>query len=326
MKRVASRVLGLSSEARSDHEWVFVGKPAQLDIPEVSVVRRRQHCPNISVTTLPRAASFMGPCPTMGVFSHCDNESTFESGLTSWAQTSPGPENEVKAAINLIRSAEKFHSSSLKINQLKLRSLPDCLEQLKALETLDVSQNCILNLPAKLPPNLRNLYANSNALTQLPVLPGSLVDLNVNLNWLSSLPENLPRTLVELFANQNALRSLPNDLPSGLKHLSVNGNFLVELPTNLPIGLEDMAINSNLLTSIPENLPPRLGCLGVNSNLLVTLPEKLPKNLKYIWIYGNKITHLPSDLPASIIDIRMNFFAGLSLSNEVRQRNIVRLS
>ncbi|MDA9443269.1 E3 ubiquitin--protein ligase [Bradyrhizobium sp. CCBAU 51745] len=106
-----------------------------------------------------------------------------------------------------------------------------------------------------------------------PILAG-VRSLNVDNNWLASLPEHLPATLQELDARGNRLTHLPR-LPAGLEYLNVEYNQLTELPEPLPAGLEWLSASHNRLTNLPATVPRQLLWLGASNNQLTSVPETL---------------------------------------------------
>lgn len=125
----------------------------------------------------------------------------------------------------------------LQANQLT--ALPEAIEYLFNLETLDVSCNQLTGIPDSVGKlnKLRRLILTQNHITQLPDSLGwlrSLKSLHLNRNRLTNLPYSLRccTSLEELCLDQNLLASLPN--------------FLTRLPN-----LQTLSACSNRLTSLP---------------------------------------------------------------------------
>lgn len=115
-------------------------------------------------------------------------------------------------------------------------------------KTLDLSDLNLTVLPP-LPPTLKALNCELNALTSLPELPPTLEYLYCCNNRIRSLPE-LPATLTSLWCTANQLSSLPA-LPAGLRKLVCSANSLSELP-DIPDGITVLTCSYNPLRSIPE--------------------------------------------------------------------------
>ena len=155
---------------------------------------------------------------------------------------------------------------------------------------LDLKYLKLTELPV-LPPTLTQLDCSDNKLTKLPELPPTLRVLNCDRNKLAELPA-LPPTLTELFCGFNLLSKLP-ELPDGLISLRCDYNKLAVLPA-LPPTLTELFCGYNRLSKLPE-LPPTLRVLNCDSNKLTKLPE-LPHALQELYCYGNSLYELP-ELP-----------------------------
>ena len=101
------------------------------------------------------------------------------------------------------------------------------LNVFKNLTVLKISKLRLTELPI-LPPTLVTLDCSKNQLTQLPTLPSNLTVLNISKLRLIELPI-LPPTLVTLDCSYNVLTQLPT-LPSNLTVLNISKLRLTELP------------------------------------------------------------------------------------------------
>ena len=102
--------------------------------------------------------------------------------------------------------------------------------------------------------DLLYLYAADNQMTHLPLLPNTLVDVNVRGNQLSTIA----------------------GLPASLSYFDCTSNMLSNLPA-LPLNLIDIKCYDNLLTSLPA-LPNTLESIQCYNNQLTNLPT-LPNSL-----------------------------------------------
>lgn len=147
--------------------------------------------------------------------------------------------------------------------------------------------------------SLTYLDCQSNNLTALPSLPGSLSVLHCAGNSISSLP-SLPSNLSDFSCSYNSLTSLPA-LPPGLLTLSCGYNQISVLPTNLPHSMTYLDCSANLLSSLPS-LPPSLTYMDCSNNAITTLPA-LPTGLIKLYCAYDNLSALPT-LPNSITWLR----------------------
>ncbi len=157
--------------------------------------------------------------------------------------------------------------------------------------------------------SLTDLNLSSNDLTTLPSGLfsglGSLTDLNLGSNDLTTLPSGLFSglgSLTDLDLSDNALA--PTDSPSGLP--SGSGANLVEpLPEDLFSDLEsltDLDLSSNALTTLPPDAFSGLALLeslDLSSNALTTLPEGVfsdLESLESLDLSSNVLSSLPPDV------------------------------
>ena len=211
------------------------------------------------------------------------NARAFQARLTDWKNAGPPAESTArKRAFKKISKAYTndvpdlcltTHASHLAfvplrvgerpvVDRTTLSTLPDCMDQLRFLKRLDVSQEALARLPA-LPPGLTELRARCCPLTSLPSpLPPGLVTLDLNYNRLREMPE-LPLTMRFVSVRDNSLERLP-ELPQGLMILDVSDNRLTDLPS-LPSSLIRLTVTSNALRKIPP-LPPGLEEFDATSN------------------------------------------------------------
>lgn len=178
----------------------------------------------------------------LGTLATANRTANFNDTLARWAHLGPPGESISRnQAMAEIKAARDQHSTALDLTELNLTSLPQCLSELTSLEKLDVSDNCLTQLPP-LPPALIELKANYNDMTHLPALPASLQYLFVENNQLVELP-SMPGRIAELFAGGNCLTRLPA-LPRRMDELSIHDNVFTELPS-LPPEICDLDLSGN---------------------------------------------------------------------------------
>lgn len=204
-------------------------------------------------------------------------------------------------------------STQLKVLQLERvlgGSLPKGIDRMTELETLNLAENRLTQLPelGKLT-KLRYLIVNNNQLKELPKEIGKAVKLrmlNVENNQLTELPSGLVNA-VELemaFLADNNLIRLPTEFSKckKLKELNARGNQLTELPKNIGswVSLQNLQLNNNELTELPNSIGQlkRLRALDVSHNPLTQLPESLGDcdSLSMLTLSNCRLETLPNSL------------------------------
>jgi len=172
------------------------------------------------------------------------------------------------------------------------------IEYFVNLQYLVCDSNQLTSLPS-LPGSLQYLYCRWNQLTGLPTLPNSLQLIHCYNNQLTSLP-TLPNSLIQLYCNDNQLSNIP-PLPNLIYSIWCYNNQLTYLPA-LPNSLYQLYCANNLLTNLPT-LPYLLHELGCNGNQLTILPALPDSQLQVLECGKNHLTSLPT-LPNSLVWLR----------------------
>ena len=161
--------------------------------------------------------------------SELEQEALFATKLDRWLDESAVPEKSARTiAVNTIKRARDDKVQTLKLDGLGLTSLPDCLNLLPSVKSLEVRDNFLTEI-GRVPPNLEALKAGDNCLKALPEdLPQTLRILSIYRNALSKIP-TLPENLEHLDVYENALTALPF-FPKSLRHVSAHGNRLSVIP------------------------------------------------------------------------------------------------
>ena len=153
-----------------------------------------------------------------------------------------------------------------------------------------------------LPPNLVRLNVEMNYMTIMPNLPSTLTYLDLGgSHRLDSLP-TLPPSLLYLNISGIGLVSLPV-LPSKLVELRANVNRLVSLPI-LPLTLLKLRISANRFNNLVD-LPLNLVELYASFNNLASLPD-LPLKLAKLVVHNNRIGRLPK-LPSTLTHLDVSY-------------------
>ena len=194
-----------------------------------------------------------------------------------------------------------------------LNSLPDSMQYMSSLRSLNVSFNQLAILPESIGnlSALQSLDASHNQLTILPEIVGSLSalqSLDASYNQLTILPETVGSLSVLrlLDISFNRLTILPETIGnlSALQTLYMSDNELTALPETIQnlTGLERLDVSSNLLTAIPASIGKlsHLKELNVCENQLKTLPKEVQalKKLERLDIDGNQIREFPAQILA----------------------------
>lgn len=109
--------------------------------------------------------------------------------------------------------------------------------------------------PGSLPPNLRRLVLNSNAISgPLPGLPSKLTLLEVGFNTLTGSLPALPPTLTYLGATRNQMSGrLPAELPQGLEFVVGGGRGPGAYPACSLAALIARMLGVGVLLSLPSS-------------------------------------------------------------------------
>jgi len=230
------------------------------------------------------------------------------------------------------------------VNDNQLKSLPDEIGSLTALETLLVYKNALTALPESLSglQSLQEINCFNNKILKLPPALGQLaaaeevnlsankvmkVDAGAIASWtsvkvlnfydcrilqLASLAHMQALKELRLFGNQ--LREMP-ELGSSMPHLTileVSRNQISSIPDTFFGGLPQLSylrISGNKLTSLPASVgSTALETLLVDDNALTELPGELAamSTIKVLLINGNALTSLPSEFGANPTITRIN--------------------
>ncbi|GAB6020266.1 hypothetical protein CHUAL_002984 [Chamberlinius hualienensis] len=184
---------------------------------------------------------------------------------------------------------------NLRHNKLKSSGIPPELFQVEELTTLDISYNCLKDVPDQLDEARALLVLNLN-----------LIYLDLSDNKLESLPPQMRRLsqLQTLILNNNPLghfqlRQLPSLTSLQVLHMRNTQRTLLNLPTYFdPLTtLQDLDLSYNELPRIPDGLftLTNLKRLNLNKNEISEVPSQIEtwKNLEVLYLCRNKITALP---------------------------------
>lgn len=139
----------------------------------------------------------------------------------------------------------------------------------------------------------KKLILNTLSLTELPVIPYGVTDIELKENFLTNI-DTLPNSILHINIDNNNIVEI-NKLPNKLISLDCSRNKIKKLPNFLPTTLEKITCKNNQLTSINLLNLNNLTELKVDNNQIEDL-STIPKNLKTLYISNNKLKYL-SRLP-----------------------------
>ncbi|NWS65347.1 FLRT1 protein, partial [Chunga burmeisteri] len=216
----------------------------------------------------------------------------------------------------------------LQNNRIGDAGIPARLGHLSALKVLYLYANALEQLPAYLPPALRELHLQENnvrglcrrALARAPLLERLHLDDNsVSAAGIEedAFAEN--RRLRLLFLSRNHLSSVPSGLPPALEELRLDDNRIHTIPLRAFEGLpalRRLVLDGNLLANqrMADDTFSRLGNLSelsLGRNALAAPPANLPRaRLRRLSLAANAINHVPAGALA-----RMRSLERLDLSD-----------
>ncbi|XP_072033619.1 LOW QUALITY PROTEIN: DISP complex protein LRCH3-like [Amphiura filiformis] len=147
-----------------------------------------------------------------------------------------------------------------------IRSIPDCIANLKALTYLNISRNQLSVLPPAICDlSLEVLIVSNNKLVSLPPEIGlvkELLHLDVSCNEIATLPPHIGEmeSLKELNVRRNHLQQLPDEMSRlRLVMLDIACNKITVIPTSFRMitTLEIFTLDNNPLTSPPAQVCTR---------------------------------------------------------------------
>ncbi|XP_013103188.1 leucine-rich repeat-containing protein 58 [Stomoxys calcitrans] len=184
----------------------------------------------------------------------------------------------------------------LLVNNNRLKCFPTTIKTFVNLRTLDLSYNCLTELPAAVfsMPFLVTLVAKNNQLT------------NQSLPKAFTHGKNQQCSLKELNLSGNLLTHFPEQLIEmrQLKYLYMGGNKITAISKDIwkMQSLQVLSIGGNLITEVPESvgLLTQLQALVLCDNLIESLPSSIArlKTLKSLLLHKNRLKHLPRDIVA----------------------------
>ena len=220
------------------------------------------------------------------------------------------------------------HISRLVLTGNRLRELPECLMDSKALEVFNVSKNRLTAIPPFKFPQLREFIVAFNELKEIPDSFNGcnyLNTLNVGGNKLTDLPPSLGscRRIMDVNCHSNEMIRIPPvcmSFPS-VKNLTLSNNKLTTLTDSIGVlfmirvfdisnnhitefpsfvsnysEMRHFNISHNRISSIPADFvfPARLHSLDVSFNLLTEWTKPLPDTVRLLNLSYNPMTTVGS--------------------------------
>ncbi|MFX0075027.1 MAG: leucine-rich repeat domain-containing protein [Candidatus Hermodarchaeota archaeon] len=197
----------------------------------------------------------------------------------------------------------------LRYNQIT--EIPDWIESLHALESLNLNVNNINKLPLAIGSldNLKELLLWKNELQDLPnsiCSLRSLKTLNLRLNYLKRLPSNIGDliNLTDLNLHDNKLTQIPDSISllKSLETLNLSWNLLSNLTqsiTNLS-SLKSLDLERNELIRVPISIDSltSLEILNLGDNKLESIPESIGnlRKLRILNLSRNRLSNIPQSI------------------------------
>ncbi|XP_038659886.1 leucine-rich repeat-containing protein 2-like [Scyliorhinus canicula] len=213
---------------------------------------------------------------------------------------------------------DKSYLKELHIKKTSIEIIPSFIVMFQDLIVMDLSRNCIKELPAEIGnmTKLKELNVSFNKLTSVPLELGcceNLEKLNLSSNLeLAELPYELRdlQKLSSLDLSSNQFLSMPICVlrMSNLKNLDISNNKLKDLPQDLDrlSELESLFLQKNKLTYLPKVLCRliKLKMLVVSGNDIKNLPTSLTTdpNLKYIDLRENHLDSIEDKMLSEIFE------------------------
>lgn len=195
------------------------------------------------------------------------------------------------------------HLTTLILSYNKIKTLtPHQIKRLKGyskLQTLDLSNNLIENLPKELNTltQITNLNLFANKLTEFHYSNKHLKSLNLGHNGLHNIPDIDVKELQKFTFDWNDLVTLDLKMTS-LTSLSLVCVSLEKIAPsfNFP-NLESLDIRMNRLMKIPnfQETTPKLKVLDISDNFITDFP-KVPNTIEKLFIKSNSIRSIPDDI------------------------------
>ncbi|XP_078070524.1 leucine-rich repeat-containing protein 2 [Mustelus asterias] len=213
---------------------------------------------------------------------------------------------------------DKTYLKEWHIKKTSIELIPSFIVMFQDLIVMDLSRNCIKELPAEIGKmtKLKELNVSYNKLTSVPLELGcceNLEKLNLSSNLeLTELPFEL-RDLQKLSCldlSSNQFLSIPICVlrMSNLKNLDMSNNKLKDLPQDIDrlSELESLFLQKNKLTYLPKVLCrlTKLKMLAVSGDDIKKLPTSLTTdpNLKYIDLRENPLESLEDKMLSELFE------------------------
>lgn len=179
--------------------------------------------------------------------------------------------------MNIIEEQRKQIIDTNNTGQERLKAIIENMN--KENDELYVSEplNGDLDLEILKPFKIKSLKFNAGNITSLKNIPPGLKILEIPENLLVKV-ENLPSSLVELNIDHNYIDDLEfDDLPKALTHINISHNYFDTID-KLPPNLEELNCSNNRLTYINLQGLKKLHTLNISHNM-ITIIDNYPETI-----------------------------------------------
>ncbi|OHT17443.1 hypothetical protein TRFO_12409 [Tritrichomonas foetus] len=189
---------------------------------------------------------------------------------------------------------------SLSLSHNALQSI-DANSRLEKLVTLDISRNKIKKLPdfSLVTPNLFNLDASYNLITEFPKLSNSIKRIYIQYNKIREIPDFVfeYHSLFYLNIQHNCLEKI-SSLPLSIQTLLLTHNNIKEIPNEIDTPeLSSLSFTDNKLTYIPKFVCSQLLDLSFFKNRIKFIDiTTFCENISTLDLSNNNIETIPPQL------------------------------
>ena len=178
---------------------------------------------------------------------------------------------------------------SLNLSNTRLNGIFQAGVLPETLETLNLSNTCVKHI-FKFPKNLKEFIAIATNISIIPEICNDAIErITVSQSFLTDggLPIYWGKSLKFLDLNCNFLETVPANLPAGLEYMNLSTNKIQQMPNSLviPETVQMIHLNSNRILKIPEWFQKTRARFTIENNCLTSFPMTINcLTASYQWI------------------------------------------